>query len=224
MINSKQQEGLFANAASKLKNKITCYAAGGTAMLFYGLKETTKDIDLIFTAEKDRQQFIDAIQELGYKSMNPIKIYGKKENRPMMLTRGDERFDLFLIKVISFSLSKTMQERCEQTHEYGSKLVLKIMNPHDILLMKCATDRIKDREDARSIIENIKINWKSIIDEANSQVIHGHEKKAVFELGCFLDEIKTELNVNVPQWVIEELYSLLEEETKKQVKNPNKKA
>ncbi|MDI6738011.1 MAG: hypothetical protein QME12_05875 [Nanoarchaeota archaeon] len=218
MITAKQQEGLFLNAASKLKKRITCYAAGGTAMLFYGFKETTKDIDLIFTAERDRQYFIEAIQEIGYNSMSPIKVYGNKENRPVMLTRGSERFDLFLIKVISFVLSENMQKRCEQTHEYAGKLVLKIMNPHDVLLMKCATDRIKDREDAKSIIENTKIKWEVIIEEANSQVIHGHEKKAVFELGCFLDEIKTELKVNVPQWVIEKLYSLLEQEIKRWVK------
>jgi len=222
MITAKQQEGLFLNVAAKLKKRITCYAAGGTAMLFYGFKEITKDIDLIFTAENDRQQFIEAVQELGYGSMDPIKVYGKKENMPIMLTRGNERFDLFLIKVISFVLSETMQKRCEQTHEYGGKLVLKIMNPHDIILMKCATDRMKDREDAKSIIETARIDWNIIIEEANSQVIHGQEKKAVFELGCFLEELKDKMGVKVPGLVLEKLYSLLQEEIKGWV--PNKKA
>ncbi len=48
MINTEDQEALFTLISTYLKKNVTCYAIGGTAMMFYGYKTTTKDIDLVF--------------------------------------------------------------------------------------------------------------------------------------------------------------------------------
>ena len=48
MINTQDQDQLFSLVANYLKSNLTCIAIGGTAMMFLGYKNTTKDIDLIF--------------------------------------------------------------------------------------------------------------------------------------------------------------------------------
>ena len=67
MIGIKDQEELFKLISRYLEQSIECYAIGGTAMMFYGYKNATKDIDLIFKTKKEMRLFIEAIKKLGYK-------------------------------------------------------------------------------------------------------------------------------------------------------------
>ena len=75
MITYNDQMSLFKLIASNIKKNIECYAFGGTAMMFYGYKDTTKDIDLLFEAETLRKEFINAIEFLGFTESSPFKIY-----------------------------------------------------------------------------------------------------------------------------------------------------
>lgn len=212
MINVDEQQDLLFNIAKKLKKQIIVYAVGGTAMMFHGMKDTTKDIDLVFSNEEDRKEFEEAAVSLGYRKMDSIIVYGaEKENQPIMLGRqkGEaERFDLFNCHVISFFFSKHMQERAANTYEFGDKLILKIADVHDLIMMKCATDRQKDAEDVKNIVETQKINWRIVIEEAKHQVELG-KSTAIFELGEFLEKLKEQLQVNIPSEIINELFDLV---------------
>src|SRR3989338_9484049 len=103
MIETKDQEELFKLIANYLKRDIVCIAIGGTAMMFAGYKTATKDIDLVFKSEQDRQVFVKAIELLGYKERSLARIYDEKRrqhfHKPKIYTRGDERFDLFVKNV-----------------------------------------------------------------------------------------------------------------------------
>jgi len=214
MITIDQQQKLLLNISRRLTRKITVYAVGGTAMMFLGFKDATLDIDLVFESEKDRDVFKKAVKSLGYLEMDAIKVYGAKRNTPEMFKLNDERFDLFVVEVIDFIFSGDMRKRAEQIHQFEDNLILKIANPHDIILMKCATDRIKDKDDARKIINSIKINWDVIISEAKKQIELGKDR-AAFDLGYFLEDLKTKMNLNIPQEVLNKLFEIVE----KQVKN-----
>lgn len=48
MINLEEQISLFKIIGSQLKNKVECIVIGGSAMMFYGAKNATKDVDLVF--------------------------------------------------------------------------------------------------------------------------------------------------------------------------------
>lgn len=213
MITIDKQQKLLLNAARRLTKKITVYAIGGTAMMFFGLKDATLDIDLVFENKKDRDVFKEALKSLGYLEMNAIKVYGVKRNTPEMFKLDDERFDLFVVEVINFIFSESMRQRAEQIHQYGDNLILKIANPHDIILMKCATDRIKDNDDARRIINSTKINWDIIIDEAKKQIGLGKDRVA-FDLGCFLEDLKIKMNLDIPQEVLDKLFEIVEKQVK----------
>lgn len=221
MITIREQQDLLLEIARKLKRKITVYAVGGTAMMFYGLKENTKDIDLVFTSENDREDFRKAAEEIGYSAIDSSGIYGGKPNQPEMLYRGkgrEERFDFFLREIIYFIFSDNMIKRANDKYEFGENLILRIANPHDIILMKCATDRIKDKDDVKSIIESVKINWSILFEEAKNQIKLGKEM-AAFELGAFLEDLKLKLKIDVPTKIIDDLFEIV----KKQVKEKQEK-
>lgn len=213
MITIDQQQKLLINVARRLTKKITVYAIGGTAMMFLGFKDATLDIDLVFEHEKDRTVFKEAIRSLGYLDMDAIKVYGAKRNIPEMLTLNDERFDLFLEEVVDFIFSEPMRQRANQTHQFEDNLILKIANPHDIILMKCATDQVKDKDDARRIINSTKITWGIIIEESQHQITLGKER-AVFDLGCFLENLKTTMNLDIPQDVLDKLFKIVEQQAR----------
>lgn len=213
MITIDQQQKLLLNVARRLTKKITAYAIGGTAMMFLGFKEATLDIDLVFENGKDREIFKEAVKSLGYLGMGALRIYGAKRNIPEMFKLNDERFDLFVIEVVDFIFSKNMQRRAEQIHQFESNLILKIADPHDIILMKCATDRVKDKDDARRIINSIKINWDIIIDEVKKQIELGKDR-AAFDLAYFLEELQKKMNVEIPKEVLNRLFEIVEKQAK----------
>jgi hypothetical protein len=217
MISIEDQQKLLINVSRRLKRKITVYAVGGTAMMFLGIKDTTLDIDLVFNNNEDKEIFKDAAKELGYIEMDPTIVYGTRNNRPDMLTLKDERFDLFVNEVIDFIFSDKMKERTEKTLDFEDKLILKIANLNDIILMKCATDRIKDKDDVRKIVGMKDANWNLIINEAKNQFSLGKEK-SFFYLGSFLSDLKEDLKVPVPQKVIDELWDLTEEKIEEKKK------
>ncbi len=218
MITIDAQQKLLLNISRRLSRQLTAYAIGGTAMMFLGLKDSTLDIDLVFETEKEKNIFKKAIKSIGYLEMEAVKIYGAKINQPEMLTLGDERFDLFVTNVIDFIFSEDMKKRAEQIHQFYDNFILKISDPHDIILMKCATDRLKDKDDARKIIETRKINWKILIEEAKNQIFLG-KKTAAFELGEFLEHLKYKLGIDVPKEVLAELFEIVRKQAEEKQKN-----
>ena len=217
MISIEQQQKLLISVSKRLTKKVTAYAIGGTAMMFLGFKEATLDIDIVFKNDIDRNIFQEAVKSLGYQEVGAIEVYGAKRNQPKMFRLDDERFDLFAVQVIDFAFSENMQKRAEQTHRFGDKLILKIANPHDIILMKCATDRLKDKDDARNIINSTKLNWDILIEEAKKQIELGKES-AAFDLGCFLEDLKTKMNVEIPMEVLDQLFEIVQIQAKEKRK------
>ena len=211
MITVDEQQKLLLNIARILNKKVTAYAVGGTAMMFLGIKDSTLDIDLVFENEKEKNIFKEAIKSLGYREINAVKVYGTRKNQPEMLTLNDERFDLFVVNVIDFVFSENMQKRAESMHQFGDNLILKIADPHDIILMKCATDRLKDKDDARKIIGLGKIKYELLVEEAKKQIQLGKDK-AAFELGYFMEELKNKMNVKIPHKILDEMFEIVKKQ------------
>jgi len=182
MITLDDQNALFKLISSYLRKDIICWAFGGTAMLFYGYKDSTKDIDLIFESVEDRDSFITAITEMGYAKKSLVNVYkedkSKDKNAPLLYSRGDERFDLFVKNIFRAELSSGMKKRFFARHDFAEKksLILYIVSKEDIILLKSVTEREKDFEDILKICTTDKnISWDIITDEAVSQYKSGDE-------------------------------------------------
>lgn len=207
MISIEDQQKMLLNVSRRLKSPVTVYAIGGTAMMFFGFKDATLDIDLVFEDEAAREVFKQAIIEIGYRKMDAVKIYRDKKNVPEMFTLGDDRFDLFVDEVITFKFSGMMRKRAEAVHQFGDKLVVKVAAPQDIVLLKCATDRAKDMDDARRIIETVDIDWEELIHEAKNQISLG-KSIAALELGEFLEDLNN-AGVPIPEQALDMLFKIV---------------
>jgi hypothetical protein len=212
MITIKEQEILFLDISRKLKRKITCYAIGGTAMMFIGLKLNTQDIDLVFENEEERKIFIKALEELEFKKLDSMILYGKKPNQPELMQRSDERIDLFTTEVISFVFSENSKKRADKIHQFGENLIIKIANVHDIVLMKHATDRVKDIKDIEAILNKENINWNIILEETKNQ-IKLRKERAALDLGLFLEELK-KVGAKIPKQILNDLFKIVEMQAK----------
>lgn len=180
MVSLTDQEELFRLVARNLQQDLTCWAFGGTAMIYYGQKDETKDIDLLFKDEQDRDLFIDALERLGFAESSPVNIYVpeklRDKTKPLMFTRGEMRIDLFAEKVFRTTLSPAMREGEQAVHEYRDKKTLKIRmvsNEH-LVYLKGITDRTNDLIDIKTIIAKRKrFDWALLVDEAVWQHAHG---------------------------------------------------
>jgi len=221
MININTQENLFNQIGGALPRKLVVYSIGGTAMMLHGFKGETLDIDLVFDKERERKMFIETLVGLGFRKdeKRVIETYGLNKNTPTMLrlASGDFVFDLFLNKIISSVFSEGMKERAKQTHEFGGNLIIKVADLNDILIMKSVTGRAKDNEDIISIINNNKINWDVILEEAKEQVKLGNEH-AIIGLGEKLEKLVNQRIISIPRIVNDSFWKMFKE----QVKNKNK--
>lgn len=173
MINVQDQEELFRLIADYLEEDIECVAIGGTAMMLHGYKAATKDIDLVFKNQGDRGIFIRAIKNLGYSQKSLLLVYDEKRrasgNKPVIYSRGDERFDLFAKDVFGFEVEF---ESFVQRHDYlGKRELIVLSAPKEyLIILKAVTNREKDYEDIETIVKAERdLDWKVIVDLATSK-------------------------------------------------------
>lgn len=207
MISTEKQSALLLLIGKNLERDVELYAVGGTAMMFHGYKDVTLDIDFVFDDDESKSAFTKAIKSIGYRPLDSVTVYGTVSNRPFMYTLGEERFDLFGLHVVHFIFSPGMKSRATQVHKF-EKLTVKVANPHDILIMKCATDRTKDKEDVKNILSRVDIDWNTILDEVRTQIDLGI-KEAAFELGEFLEALRNNLGVSIPDEVLKKLWDIV---------------
>lgn len=198
MIQQEDQESLFRLISSYIKKDVICYAFGGTAMMYYGYKTVTKDIDLLFESEMDYNAFADAIIVLGYKKTSMISVYPsaliKEKRKPEMFTRGDERFDLFLKYVFQTAFREEMKKRFFGRHDYTmgkNTLTVFVLSKEDLIFLKSITQREKDFDDILTIAQKDgNINWNLVVDEALWQSRHG-DGWAIMDLEQTLQRLKS---------------------------------
>ncbi len=213
MINFQEQLEFFKLIGGGLKERVTCFVIGGSAMMFYGAKDETKDVDMVFLEEDCLNMMKRALSKMGFdEKQSVVKIfrrYEKARNTPVMMVRGEERFDLFLREIITMKMSETIIDRARETHEFGN-LLIKVVAPEDIFLLKSATEREKDKADALSLIQKFKLDWKVIIGESLHQTKLGQHLFPVFLFG-FLYELKEDLKAEIPGYALREIRNISED-------------
>jgi hypothetical protein len=164
-----QQE--FDKLNSTTKHTMTLYLIGGGAMAFYGLKDATKDIDIILTNPEDLNNLKAALDAMGYKEPNPLVItrpYNDMQTSAILENRDGFRWDLFLSKVCGkLTLSADMQNRATNLYQ-GNSLKVLIASKEDLFLFKAITTRDADLDDTR-ILAQSGLNWETIAQECKSQ-------------------------------------------------------
>lgn len=216
-ISLKEQEGLFKLIGEKLKEKIEVFVIGGSAMLHYGAKEATKDVDIVLNNKKERDKLWKILEDLGFRKRPTRLLYFEKKNVPILLQRGDERIDLFYDKVVDFKFTDSMKDRVTASYEYGN-LMVKVISHEDIIVLKCATERAGDRLDAASLIKMKNIDWDIIMDEAviQMELIGDVIPLSLFDFMC---ELKEDLKADISQDIMDRLGDIAEKHLKEKIKS-----
>ncbi len=211
MITYEDQMGIFDLISKRISKNIECYAFGGTAMMFYGYKDETKDIDLLFEDESSRDEFVKAIKNLGFNETTPINVYIpeklRDKNVPRMFKREDSRFDIFLKKIFQTLISPKMKEDLYAVHDFKGKnnLRVKALRKEFIVLLKAVTERDRDFEDILTIVKKEKnFNWQYLIDEVIWQSRHG-DSWVLLDTEKMLKELKK--YIFIEQKYLKQLYS-----------------
>lgn len=215
----KEQEGIFNLIGSNLKRKIRCFVIGGSAMLYYKLKDATNDIDIVLSNDADRSYILGIMKNLGYAERNSKMLYTNKKKVPILLQRDQNRLDLFNKTIINLRFSDGMINRSKLVYEYAN-LIVNVVSPEDIIILKCATDRAGDRLDAANIIKITNVNWNILLEESLNQM------KLVgdiipLNLYQFLLELRDDLKIDIPDDIIKELENWCEQILTKRLKKGN---
>lgn len=171
---------IFTLASKKITKNLECYAFGGTAMMFYGYKDETKDIGILFEQDNDRNEFIAALKALGFSDTTPHNIFIpeklRDKNIPLIFKRDESRFDIFTKKIFKTVISTKMKEDLYAVHDFKGKnnLKVKVLRKEFIVLLKAVTERDRDFEDILTIVKKEKnFDWQYLIDEVIWQYKHG---------------------------------------------------
>jgi hypothetical protein len=164
MIESvKDLENIFKEIDSKLKTKTTAYLIGGGALMFFGLKNLTKDIDLVVKSEPEYRSIYSSIKSIGYKE-TALTDGIQRLNISAAMQRVDFRIDLFLNKICGkMEFSDSMALRAKPLFQ-GKNLSISFASKEDVFVFKTITDRVGDKTDCEAIL-NQNPDWSIILKE-----------------------------------------------------------
>lgn len=163
--------GQLGLVSEKLGGRTTLYVAGGTVMAVGGLKEGTKDIDVVVESTDDLTRLKKALATLSYSKPNrTLKIaYQRMEAGAILENKDGFRWDVFERVVAGkFHLSPGMKSRARDYEISNEKLAVKFLSMEDVFLMKSVTEREGDLEDMAKIAQG-GIDWDTIVEECDWQ-------------------------------------------------------
>ncbi|MFH0868627.1 MAG: nucleotidyltransferase [archaeon] len=212
MIDFEAQKELFKLIGTELRKKTEALVIGGSAMLFYGAKSATYDIDLVFMDKETMAQLKNALLKIGFAEDKAIEIFGHYKTakiRPSIFKGHGTRFDLFYKEVICFKMTDSMLSRVREVHEFGN-LIVKVIAPEDILLLKCATEREKDLVDGAELAKKFKLDWNLVIEESIRQT---EVNKPIFPIFLFefLHNLRDKFEIAIPEKILDGLQKISED-------------
>ena len=182
----------------QLETELTVYLIGGGAMSFRGLKETTKDIDLIVTDGGDLRVLQAVLLNNGYDIVKePGEEYGNLGAKRILENDNGCRIDIFNQQVIDkLVLSKGMRRRSE-TYLDAGKLLIALVSAEDIFLFKSVAGRTDDIEDMFSLVQT-DLDFDVIEDELEQQInLLGQELFVTYANEALL-ELEEQHNILTP--------------------------
>jgi len=212
MIGFKEQKEIFQLIGSLCKRKIECLVAGGSAMLFYNFKDTTKGVDLILYSEEDRKYLEEILLNIKF-----IKfVEGSNKDGKFLPSRFEKEgfvFDLFAEGIFRFKTSPGIKERITEKTEFKN-FIVNLISLEDIILLKSITNRQGDRHDVANIIEKANINWGVITQECLWQSENSYRPFGI-HLFDFFEDLEDNYKVTIPKEVRNKITEIMGKQLEK---------
>lgn len=159
--------------SSEIPISVSLFMIGGAALISYGLKEATKDIDVVLRNPDELNALINALKKLGYCNPSPIEIskpYRMMGANEILENRNGFRWDIFDRQVCN-ALTVSSEMKSRGTVFYTKEtLEIILASKEDIFLFKGVTEREADLDDMRLLAES-GLSWKIIEQECRNQSI-----------------------------------------------------
>ena len=140
---------------------------GGAAMLEYGLKDLTKDIDLVCRDAAGKARLLEAARGLGFELFGPEKRHARL-GLDRVAVKGGHTLDIFAGRIsYDFGLSEAMWQRGKRTQLLGNA-EMRYAAVEDIFVLKLIANRPRDIEDCRSLT-SVKMDYEAMYSEIEAQ-------------------------------------------------------
>jgi hypothetical protein len=198
-LNEKHNKEVLINLIEKvstsLESRISAYLIGGLAMGMYGLKESTKDVDLVFKTTKEASIFISMIEKMGYyRKLKLDIIYMDLGAHGIFTSDHGHNFDIFVEQVCKgLFLTEKMAKRARRIDIKGN-LELFSISPEDIFLFKSITSRPGDLNDMFTLLP-VNLDWSVIRSEIRDQPDYFKWIGAIYQR---MGDLEEQFNVKIP--------------------------
>jgi DNA-binding MarR family transcriptional regulator len=180
--------GLFQLIGERLSEKIEVYCFGGAPLLLWGVKDATKDVDLL--VERKWFGILDEVlRGLGYRNRNG-GIYLHDEL---------PRVDVWVEEVKELRPTEGMK-RGTRSMLYG-KLEVKFLSPEAIFILKSVTDRVGDLIDMEALARR-GLDWR-LLEQLLAELMERGGGKFAIDFLQSLELIgeRTGARVPIPRWL-----------------------
>lgn len=170
LSNSTEISEIFECVGRMLDRDVQALIIGGAALMEYGIKDATKDIDIVCWDRGDNEKLVNtATQKCGFKLVGPEKRH-ENLNLERISIKGKHSLDIFTRNISGgFRLSRDMWSRANKRISFG-KLEFGYASLEDIFIMKAIAKRPGDLEDCKNLITS-GLNFDTIYSEIESQYI-----------------------------------------------------
>ncbi len=185
----KELNELFGEMDKNLEQKVHAYVIGGAMLLYHGMKQATKDVDIVVGKEAEFNTMQNLLKKLKFTTKAPAFEY-KKVDLSQIFIREDFRIDVFHKTVCKgFQLSEAMMERAQKILGL-EHLSVSLCSPEDVFLFKTFTEREGDITDCMALAQQKRIDWNLILEEVKNQIDTSGNKIWITWVGERLDILK----------------------------------
>ncbi len=188
----------FGRIDGRLERELQVCMIGGGAMSLSGIKEATKDVDIIVMDDGDGRSLVRTLEGLGYWGVIEPGDEYMKMGASFILENADSfRWDVFVAQVMGkFIFSESMRDRARSFGRYN-KLKIGLASNSDIFLFKSITEREGDLEDMSSLVR-AGIDSEVLLQETDVQrKLLGTEIWITY-LNAKLDELDERYGITLP--------------------------
>ena len=168
LISSREDaEEILRGLGERLAEPVQVLIIGGAAMLELGLKDVTKDIDLVCRDVAGKARLLEAARSLGFELFGPEKRHARL-GLDRVAVKGGHTLDIFAGRIsYDFGLSESMWQRGRTTSLLG-KAEIRYAAVEDIFSLKLIANRPRDLEDCISLA-SAKMDFEAIYSEILAQ-------------------------------------------------------
>lgn len=153
-----------------LEEPVDVYLLGGGNLILRGLKDATKDVDIVVEDDQTFFAIAEPLRELGYEERGDLAdAYDQLDPSVVLEKEGFPRWDVFVETVAGqLRLTDAMIDRSDRTIEYGN-LTVNLLSLTDIFVFKSITEREGDLEDVALLARQADLDWDAILAEIETQ-------------------------------------------------------